>query len=340
MASGNRATVTICLAYAAALCGGASSAAEATVQWHPVANDSPTTAFALIPANPTTTDVISFVAPTDGQIYVNDCYASLSNGTPAIAVAATNQTITVSFSALLTNSACPLIVAPVSGVDGRFGPLSAGTWVFYILQNAYTFTVAEAPLPLPIQTVRWHPVTNGSPPTTAFALNPANPTTTNVISFVAPTDGKIYVNECSAAFDNGNPAIAVEITPRAIAVSFSAPITNVFCPTIVAPVSGVDGQFGPLGAGTWVFDILQNTYSFSVAEAPLPLSIQTITNSSAFQLGWPVSGDAFVLEFNDGLAPGNWQVVTNPPTTSSNLNTLLINVDSGSRFFRLRRLTQ
>jgi hypothetical protein len=339
MGSGNRATATICLACAAALCGGPSSAAEATVQWHPVSIDSPpTTAFALNPANPTTTNVISFVAPTDGQIYINGCYAALSNGNPAIAVAATNQTITVSFSAPLTNVACPQIVAPVSGVDGQFGPLSAGTWVFDILQNAYSFSVAEAPLPLPIQTVRWHPVTNGSPPTTVFSLNPSNPTTTNVISFVAPTDGQIYVNECYASFDNGTPAIAVEITPRAIAMSFSAPLTNVFCPAIVAPVSGVDGQFGPLSAGTWVFDILQNAYSFSVTEAPLPLSIQTVTNSSAFQLGWPVSGDAFVLEFNDGLAPGNWQVVTNPPTTASNLNTLLINVDSGSRFFRLRRL--
>jgi hypothetical protein len=104
-------------------------------------------------------------------------------------------------------------------------------------------------------------------------------------------------------------------------------------------VSGVDGQFGPLSAGTWVLDILQNAYPFSVTEAPLPLSIQALTNSSAFQLGWPVSGDTFVLECNEGLTPGNWQVVTNPPTTSSNLNTVQINGDSGSRFFRLRRLS-
>jgi hypothetical protein len=85
-------------------------------------------------------------------------------------------------------------------------------------------------------------------------------------------------------------------------------------------------------------DILQNTYPFSVAEAPLPLSIQGFTNSSAFRLDWPVSGDTFVLECNDGLAPGNWQVVTNPPTTSSNRNTVQLYGDSGSRFFRLRRL--
>ena len=103
-------------------------------------------------------------------------------------------------------------------------------------------------------------------------------------------------------------------------------------------MSGVDGQFGPLSAGTWVLDILQNAYPFSVAEAPLPLLIQAGTNSSTFQLGWPVSGGMFVLESNEGLPPGNWQVVTNPPTKSSNLNTVQIYGDSGSRFFRLRRL--
>ncbi|SPE60542.1 hypothetical protein SBV1_460001 [Verrucomicrobia bacterium] len=68
------------------------------------------------------------------------------------------------------------------------------------------------------------------------------------------------------------------------------------------------------------------------------MSIQALTNSSMFQLDWPVSGDTFVLEFKEGLAPGDWQAVTNPPTTSSNRNMVQIQSDSGSRFFRLRRL--
>jgi len=186
--------------------------------------------------------------------------------------------------------------------------------------------------------IQWHDIGQGSPPLT-FALNPANPTTTNVISFVAPTDGQIYLNACYATLSNGNPAIAVELPGQTIRVSFSPPPSNSTCPQIVAPVSGVDGQFGPLSAGTWVLNILTNSYLFSVTEAPLPLSIQALTNSSAFQLDWPVSGDAFVLECNDGLAPGNWQVVTNSPTTSSNRNTVQVYGGSSSRFFRLRRLT-
>jgi hypothetical protein len=187
--------------------------------------------------------------------------------------------------------------------------------------------------------VRWHSVTNGFPlPPPFFALSPANPTTANVISFVASTDGKLYVNSCFASGLCGNPALTVDSTNQGITVSFSAPLTNYACPEIFAPVSGVEGQLGPLSAGRWVFQILQYSNTFSVAEAPLPLSIQALTNSSTFQLFWPLSGDKFVLEFNDGLVPGNWQAFTNPPTTSSNQITVQIPRAVGSRFFRLRRL--
>ena len=169
-------------------------------------------------------------------------------------------------------------------------------------------------------------------------MNPASPTTTNAIGFVAPTDGKIYGNSCLAAFACGNPSITVDSTNRTITVSFSAPVTNVFCPEIIAPVSGVEGQFGPLSAGTWVFEILGYSYPFNVIEAPLTLSIQELTNSSTFQLYSPVSGDTFVLEFNNALSSGNWQSVTNTPTISSNRNTVQIPGGVGNGFFRLRRL--
>src|ERR1017187_7307893 len=172
-------------------------------------------------------------------------------------------------------------------------------------------------------TVHWHGITNGSPPA-AFALNPANPTTASLTSFVAPTDSKIYGNACLASVSCGNPALTVDSARQTITVSFSAPRTNDYCAEVFLPVSGVEGQFGPLSAGTWVFHILQNSYTLSVAEAPLRLSIQPVTNASGFQLDWAVSGDTFVLECNDGLAARNWQAVTNPPTTSSNRNTVQI----------------
>ncbi len=186
-------------------------------------------------------------------------------------------------------------------------------------------------------TVQWHNVTKDSPPVT-FALNPANPTTTNVIGFVAPTGGKTYVNSCFASVACGDPALTVGTTNRAITVSFSAPLTNVACPEVVFPVSGVEGRCGPLRAGTWVFTVLQNSYPSRVTEVPLPLFIKALTNSFTFQLGWPVSGEPFALEFNDSLSSANWQAVTNSPATLSNRNTVQIDGGAGCRFFRLRRL--
>ena len=78
---------------------------------------------------------------------------------------------------------------------------------------------------------------------------------------------------------------------------------------------------------------------FAVTEAPLPLSIRAFIVSSTIQLDWPVSGDPFVLESKGGLDPGNWQTVTNSPRTVSDRVVVQITGDSGSRFFRLRRLS-
>ena len=187
--------------------------------------------------------------------------------------------------------------------------------------------------------VQWHVVTYHLP-VTNFTLNPVEPTTTNIISFVAPTDGDFYANSCFASVANGEPGITVDGVFLAVKVTFSAPLTNIACPLVVLPVSGVDGEFGPLRAGNWAFTILTNSYLFSVAEAPLSLSIKRLTNSSLLQVSWPVSGEPFALEFSDSLSSGNWQTVTNTPIVSNGQNVLEIGRGPGSRFYRLLRLTQ
>jgi hypothetical protein len=72
-------------------------------------------------------------------------------------VDSTNQTISVTFSAP-TDYPIPDVAFPVSGVSGQFGPVTGGTWTFYVVTNivldsvtnlvtnAYTFTVAGPPL--------------------------------------------------------------------------------------------------------------------------------------------------------------------------------------------------
>lgn len=126
--------------------------AQTSVRWHVITlttNSQPVT-FAVSPVNPTTTNTISFVAPTGSRSYINSCYASVAVGDPVLTIDATNQMITVSFSPV-TNTLCPNIALPVSGVDGKLGLLKSGTWVFSILTNTYTFNVVEAPLRLSIR---------------------------------------------------------------------------------------------------------------------------------------------------------------------------------------------
>jgi hypothetical protein len=187
-------------------------------------------------------------------------------------------------------------------------------------------------------TIDWHYV--GPPPftsVTSFTLTPTNPTTLSLITFIAPTDRSNYLNSCFASFDNGYPNIVVDPTNQTINITFSGHPS--VCPNIAAPVSGLEGHVGPLTAGIWSIIVDQRfppaVYSFSVELVP-SISVQAGIGSS-LELSWPVSGDNYALEFTENLASGNWRVVTNSPTISSNYYTLQISGDSGSRFFRLHR---
>ncbi len=182
--------------------------------------------------------------------------------------------------------------------------------------------------------VQWHVASDHSP-TVAFTLDNPTPTTTDTIKFVAPTDGEIYANGCWATVANGTPIIAVDSSNHAVNVTFSAPSTNRICPLYVLPVSGVDGQFGPLSAGTWTFNILQDSFPFTVTEAPTMLSIQTPADSGMAQITWRVSGQPFVLKDNNDLSSGDWQTPTNAPALSGDQATTLIPFASSSRFYRL-----
>jgi hypothetical protein len=199
-----------------------------------------------------------------------------------------------------------------------------------------SFGLLQAPACLQAQTsIEWHRVSNDQP--IAFALSPSNPTTTNMVSFIAPTDHEHFANYCLAWVGRGAPALSIDSSNHSITVAFS-PITNIACPNIVLPVSGVDGKLGLLKSGTWVFSILTNTYTFNVVAAPLPLSIQALGAPAGFRFAWPVSADAFALEFTDNLAPAAWHELTNTPTIIGNQNVLQIQSDATNRFFRLRRL--
>ncbi len=120
----------------AALFGNPCATNGAEIHWHTIGPGAPPPTLLLTPAEPTSTNLISFVAPSDGQIFGNSCFAAMLDGEPAIAIDPTNQTVNVSFNPVRIE-VCPLYVLLVSGVEGKFGPLKPGTWMFNILQSSY-----------------------------------------------------------------------------------------------------------------------------------------------------------------------------------------------------------
>ncbi len=84
--------------------------------------------WSIAPDNPTTSDVISFSGPT--AIFGNDCYGNqFMGGTPTLTIDPINKSIELWFQPPAPDG-CYEIWAPVCGLQGSFGPLKAGQWVF------------------------------------------------------------------------------------------------------------------------------------------------------------------------------------------------------------------
>ncbi len=87
-------------------------------------------AWAINPASPSTSSVIAFSGPLDVASYGNSCAAEASlGGTPQLTIDTFNRVVQLWFQGPAPTQ-CILIYSPVSGLEGTFGPLSAGKWTF------------------------------------------------------------------------------------------------------------------------------------------------------------------------------------------------------------------
>lgn len=85
-----------------------------------------------------------------------------------------------------------------------------------------------------------------------WTIDPANPGPADTIGFSGPTVWT-YSNSCSAEQAlGGTPGLAIDTVNRVIELVFNGPPPGV-CPAIWMPVSGLEGEFGPLAPGAWVF---------------------------------------------------------------------------------------
>jgi hypothetical protein len=85
-----------------------------------------------------------------------------------------------------------------------------------------------------------------------FSRTPANPTTNDRINFVIPTD--VFPNHFQGEQRlGGTPSLVIDTAQKTVDLRFLPPAPKDPDPTAYDPVSGVQGYFGPLEAGSWLF---------------------------------------------------------------------------------------
>ena len=101
---------------------------------------------AINPSSPTTSDVINFTTPLEGNVHSNACQAaSTLGGYPFLVRDEANRIIDLLYDGNIP-MACPRNFDPVIGAEGEIGPLAAGDWVLRDPHNnTLQFTVIPEP---------------------------------------------------------------------------------------------------------------------------------------------------------------------------------------------------
>lgn len=101
---------------------------SADVSW--IKGQSPPASWTLSPQTPGLSSVVSFNGPLDQAVYGNSCVAEANlGGAPQLTVDSVNRTIVLWFQGPAPTM-CTLIWQPVCGLEGTFGPLQEGKWIF------------------------------------------------------------------------------------------------------------------------------------------------------------------------------------------------------------------
>ena len=142
----------LCGLAAVGLSGEARAGPMEWVPWH-------RSDWTMYPASATTRSVIRFFSPRLGH-FGNSCYASMEMGIPSITVDHVRKTVELWFEPFPRDWGCFDYYDPVYGLEGEFGPLPAGDWVFFNdTRFSIPFVVTQAVRPATVTVTPENPTT-------------------------------------------------------------------------------------------------------------------------------------------------------------------------------------
>lgn len=114
----------------------------------------------------------------------------------------------------------------------------------------------------------------------SWTIAPLYPTTKDIIHFSGHTG--IYSNSCFAVCDMGRPNLTVDVSRHRIGLWFKY-VPPGPCALEYDPVCGLEGQFGPLESGDWLFFSAHGDVAFylpfQVSEAEYFLTVNAVAGA-------------------------------------------------------------
>jgi Ca2+-binding EF-hand superfamily protein len=236
-----------------------------------IANGQCPAQWTIDPPVATPATAIHFSGPT--ATFSNACEATSALGTPWLAIDPANQRIELMFDPLPGPVPCPMIYAPVCGLEGVFPPLKEGLWLF-LCQNPevlfqLTFLVQE-PLPANRVEAQWISGETG-PKDWAMEILPLG-MPLNGIRIAGPTS--VFSNECEGqAALGGRPFVCMDENAHVLTLLFDGPRPDA-CYDLWAPVCGLEARIIGIANGIWTFSVptlippVQLTFTLGHGTAP------------------------------------------------------------------------
>ncbi|MDH7598316.1 MAG: choice-of-anchor Q domain-containing protein [Sedimentisphaerales bacterium] len=133
-----------------------------------------------------------------------------------------------------------------------------------------------------------------------WTINPINPTSSQVISFSGPTG--VYSNSCVGEVAlGGKPTLLVDTLNKVVELRIIGP-APLACILIYAPVCGLQGQFGPLSPGRWVFRSSSPHIGLEIPFTVGPTKVIYVDKDSPTPSGDGTSWSKAYRRLEDGLA--------------------------------------